>query len=251
MNIKCDYCGSFYPETDPNCPNCGATNPRTAQTSVPKTIEELKAFCQSKNMPLEKMRFFIGVDYREPKAFGIYKDENGHFIVYKNKADGSRAVRYDGPDEAYAVNEIFQKLKSEVALRREMKATGQTPSTSKRKRDGISWITIIIVIILIALYVWPRGPETGYYLYNNDYYYYQDSSWYYYDAGSWILADTVDSLLADDASDYYQGGSYSGSYGVDDFSDSSYYEDSTDWDSDWDDSYDSWDSSGTDWSSDW
>ena len=30
--------------------------------------------------------------------------------AYKNKADGSRSVRYDGPDEAYAVSEIFAKL---------------------------------------------------------------------------------------------------------------------------------------------
>lgn len=59
-------------------------------------------------------RFFIGEDYKEPKAFGIYQDGN-RFIVYKNKADGSRAIRYDGLDEAYAVNEIYLKLKEEIA----------------------------------------------------------------------------------------------------------------------------------------
>ena len=87
-------------------------------TRIPQTIEELKAFCAEKGMPLEKMRFFIGENIQQPKAFGIYRDENDRFVVYKNKADGSRAVRYSGPDEAYAVSELYLKLKSEVDLRR-------------------------------------------------------------------------------------------------------------------------------------
>lgn len=59
----------------------------------PKTIEELKQFCADKGMPLEQMRFYIGEDYREPRAFGIYQDENGEFVVCKDKSDGSRAIR--------------------------------------------------------------------------------------------------------------------------------------------------------------
>ncbi len=31
-------------------------------------------------------------------------------IVYKNKADGSRSIRYRGPDEAYAVRALYEKL---------------------------------------------------------------------------------------------------------------------------------------------
>ena len=50
----------------------------------PKTIEELKAFCAEKGMPLEQMRFYIGEDFPEPRAFGIFQDENGEFVVYKN-----------------------------------------------------------------------------------------------------------------------------------------------------------------------
>ena len=80
----------------------------------PKTIEELKAFCAEKGMPLEQMRFYIGEDFPEPRAFGIFQDENGEFVVYKNKADGTRSVRYHGTDEAYAVNELYEKLKSET-----------------------------------------------------------------------------------------------------------------------------------------
>ena len=82
---------------------------------VPKTIEELKAWAKAMNLPLADMRTFIGEDYRGPKAFGIYKDpDDGTFVVYKNKADGSRAVRYKGSDEAYAVNELYMKMKERV-----------------------------------------------------------------------------------------------------------------------------------------
>lgn len=56
------------------------------------------------------------MDFRQPKAFGIYKDSDGNFVVYKNKGDGTRAERYRGKDEAYAVNEIYQKLRSEIQI---------------------------------------------------------------------------------------------------------------------------------------
>lgn len=47
------------------------------------------------------------MDFRQPKAFGIYKDSDGNFVVYKNKGDGTRAEHYRGKGEAYAVNEIY------------------------------------------------------------------------------------------------------------------------------------------------
>ena len=76
------------------------------------SIEELKQKCAEKNMPLEKMRFFIGKDMKEPKCFGVYQDETtGDWIVYKNKANGERALRYSGPDEARAAQEIWDKIK--------------------------------------------------------------------------------------------------------------------------------------------
>ncbi len=77
-----------------------------------KTIEDLCGWYNAHNLPpYETTRFFIGVDYKKPRAFGIYRDGN-EFVVYKNKDNGERAVRYKGPDEAYAVNEIYLKLKS-------------------------------------------------------------------------------------------------------------------------------------------
>ena len=103
---------------------------------VPKTIEELKAFAKAKNLPLEEMRFFIGVDYKEPKGFGIYEDQDGNFIVYKNKGDGTRAERYRGKDEAYAVNEIYQKMKTEVQIRREKTALPDRLRVKRKKPNS-------------------------------------------------------------------------------------------------------------------
>ena len=118
MKVKCDYCGQMIDEGLSNCPHCGgsvsAVN-RVAKTQ-PQTIEELKQWYVDHNLPPEETtRFFIGKDIKQPKAFGIYKNSNGDFVVYKNKANGERAVRYQGSDEGYAVNELYQRLKSEIA----------------------------------------------------------------------------------------------------------------------------------------
>lgn len=121
MNIRCDYCGNFLDEQSDRCPHCGAPVPhvtRSAAGGTPRTIEEMIAFCNARGIPYERMRFFLGRDFREPRAFGIYQDSDGNFIVYKNKTDGSRLVRYRGTDEAFAVNEIFQKMLTEVRLRK-------------------------------------------------------------------------------------------------------------------------------------
>ena len=106
----------MIPETVEQCPYCGASNNSIKRTAdgTPKTIAELAKWYEDRHLPpYEITRFFIGIDYRQPRAFGIYQDEN-EFIVYKNKADGTRAVRYQGTDEAYAVNELYLKLKDEI-----------------------------------------------------------------------------------------------------------------------------------------
>ncbi len=112
---KCVFCGGDVSSRDRICPRCGGTNEcfisgSSHAFSLPKTIEELKNYCAERELPLERLRFFIGENYQAPKAYGIYKAGDNRFIVYKNKADNSRSVRYDGPDEAYAVSELFAKL---------------------------------------------------------------------------------------------------------------------------------------------
>ena len=90
MKIKCDYCGNTYEDTLEKCPSCGGPNPSHKNDNRPKTIEELKIWYQERNLPApEVTRFFIGTDYRQPKAFGIYKDDQGVFVSDgKNEKDG-------------------------------------------------------------------------------------------------------------------------------------------------------------------
>lgn len=112
QKVNCNFCGAEILTTDEKCPNCGAVNRNYVRTSAdtPKTIEELKAWCDKRGIKLDKLHMHIGENYKKPKAFGIYKEGN-EFIVYKNKDTGQRAIRYQGTDEEYAVNELFQKIR--------------------------------------------------------------------------------------------------------------------------------------------
>lgn len=100
MKIKCEFCGTMMDDTQSVCPSCGAPNRNVRRSSgdQPLTIEELRQWYEGKGLPPEEVtRFFIGKDIREPKAFGIYYEEDtGNYVVYKNKASGERSVRYRG-----------------------------------------------------------------------------------------------------------------------------------------------------------
>lgn len=275
MRIKCDYCGSMIEEQNDVCPNCGATLDGVNRFAggQPRTIEELKQWYIARKLPPEEVtRFFIGKDIREARAFGIYQDAAGDFVVYKNKANGQRAVRYQGADEAYAVNELYQKLKGEIAARKSQSATRRyydnTPGTShsntaktKTVMTGI-WGVIFLgtIITSISMGLKSGGPSRGYYQYEGDTYYYQSNSWYYYDEvdDSWsYLNDTeIPEDLSSNKGEYRTTYNHNGQR----FEDSIWYIEETysdndyddDWDSDYDwDSGDSWDSGGTDWDSDW
>lgn len=277
MRLKCEYCEHYLADTDERCPNCGAPNPNLKRNAVkiPQTIEELKAFCAQHNLPLEKMHFHIGEDYKEPKAFGIYKDEKTeNFVVYKNKSDGTRAVRYEGKDEAYAVNEIYQKMKAEITEERaysvehgatmpNKNSSSSTKNSNKRigKIIGIVIACYMGVILLCAIIGGIFGflgntAGTGYYKYNGDLYYQRNGSWYIYDNdyNDWY-STTVDDDLQDNYEDYFESYSYDSSYGGSNYTDSdsyysNYYDTDNNWDDDWDD--DDWDyDSGSSWDSGW
>lgn len=240
----------------------------------PQTIAELLAFCNEKGMPLRTMRFFIGEDYPEPKAFGIFQDADGDFVVYKNKADGTRAIRYKGPDEAFAVNEIYEKLKSEVELRRNMRGdSGYSVSRSGGNGSGASAAstslkTKIFAGVVIALSIFGIGacvykemhtPKRGYYRHNDTYYYYDTDDWYYYDDLAWVLIDDDDlGFYEDDYRDYFLSDDIESDYPVGDFRNSDYYdgyyerEDDYDWgDNDGGNDWGDWDAGATDWGTDW
>ena len=144
MKIKCDYCNADINEYDEKCPNCGAVNVHLQRNAkdAPQTIDELKEWYKEQNLPPEQItRFFIGKNYKKPKAFGIYKDEtSGNYVVYKNKDTGIRAIRYKGKDEAFAVNELYLRLKKEIL---NQKSIHQKGSLRKLNRSLLFCVDVV------------------------------------------------------------------------------------------------------------
>ena len=289
MKTFCDYCGSVIDDTIEKCPNCGAVNVHIQRSGdqIPKTIEELQAFAQEKGIPLEKMRFFIGVDYKEPRAFGIYKEPStGNCVVYKNKADGSGAIRYQCTDEAYAVNEIYQKMRAELLERKQADLDkGRTSNTyaspkpaQRKKRSGCAnAMMLAIVISLVAIFGFSfivmaindaKTPKKGYYDYKGTPYYYTGGAWYTPDDdGNWTRDYNTPDRLEENYNDYFEARDYSNldsdyaddieEYQTEADSNYNYDNDNDSWndsnwdDNDWDYDYDSYDWGDSDWDSDW
>ena len=257
MKIKCDFCGSIIDETLKNCPNCWATLSGANRTSSeqPKTIEELQAWYVAHHLPPEHItRFFIGKNITEPKAFGIYKDVNGDCVVYKNKSTGERAIRYKGADEAYAVNELYQRLKAEI-VDQKSRSQGNTPPASqgtrskyptaqpkKKKKKGCLIAIILFVLFSMLVAIFDKSAPSGYYRYQGTEYYHYGSSWYYYDekTDDWYESKSMSDEINEDNADVYRYDNHVGK----DFKSSSWYDagshnndydwdDDDDWDSDW------------------
>jgi len=288
MQIKCDYCNSMIDEGLESCPHCGAplSGVNRTASSQPQTIEELQAWYTAHNLPPEYItRFFIGKNITEPKAFGIYKTETGDFVVYKNKANGERAVRYQGSDEKYAVNELYQRLRAEIVdqkannnVKKQSNNYSNSKTTSSTPVKKRNWGCIIPIIVLVfgalgwfTKYAYDM-PEKGYYNYQGNEYYHQGDKWYSYDkeTDAWSLTnESMSSILSKEithenqdqyriSSDDHQGQSfeetpwYDNGYHSNEGSSYSSYDDDDGWDSDssWDDD-DDWDSGSSDWDSDW
>jgi hypothetical protein len=258
---KCQYCGATLLSSDPVCPQCGAPNPhyvkpeQTHQIFDPKTIEELKQYCAERGMPLLKMRFFIGEDYKEPRAFGIYQD-GSDFVVYKNKDDGTRAIRYQGPDEEHAVSELYEKLLDECH-NRGIYPDGDTEkgvrtANSRFKQKIISLVVMVAAVLYFfgsCIYGAVAHRKDGYYQFAEDapiYYHYGDD-WFIGSGSDWI--STSEPTYEGNSSQYYLGEDYSSDWGVSDFKESDTYERISESSSSSD--YSSWNSSDTNWSSDW
>ena len=205
--------------------------------TVPKTILELKEYCERNNLTPSKTRFFIDYDYSGAKAFGIYKDNlTGEFVVYKNKADGSRVERYRGTDEEFAVLELYDRLQSEIANQKLRYAAemaerernkyeeprydqdrifhdeiindfgnntfSDNHRSNNRNSDDQNFvnkiISVIIILISIILGLAGFGGNGGYSSYNDDNYSYSSS--YSHDSG-WS-SDNWDSGFTDWDSDW-------------------------------------------------
>ncbi|MBE5807383.1 MAG: zinc ribbon domain-containing protein [Clostridiales bacterium] len=299
QNDRCPACGAMTQPDDKYCPQCGIPLRAEAKTAfgesgepgaktafgesgepgttgfdengVPETIEALKQWCEGKGMPLRKMRFFIDEDYRGARAFGIYREPHDAygrnadvFVVYKNKSDASRAERYRGPDEAYAVRELYEKLLDECH-KRDKWPDGRPQEAVRRSRGEKSikaliagLVTAVAVIAVLAGFVYMIYED--YVSHSHDgYYAWDDAALYYLYGGDWYFDDgyghwtrTYDTPYDDyaDYEGYYLGDDYESDWGYSDFSRSDTWEDLHESD-DSDDDYDDWDWSDTDWDSDW
>lgn len=284
MEIKCEYCGSYISEKEEFCSKCGAVNAgfKRSTDGTPKTISELKAWYKAKNLPpMEVTRFFIGENYKNPRAFGIY-EENGEYIVYKNKDDGSRAIRYSGSDEAYAVNEIYLKLKSEILNQKAHNINNQKNKKSGKNETSFDKISSIIGLIMavtfiggfiISAFFFIKGitetvkdmPYAGnYYSYDYNTYYcnsYVNDDWYWYDYDyDDYVPVTLPSEMYDNIQNYKISEDEEWDSSIERFEDTETGQyvnslnesSSSDSDSDYSwDSSDSWDSDSSDWDSDW
>ena len=275
---RCPRCGALILPNEKFCSQCGA--PLTGAAGAagvgvgpgdggnsgwrpgtrPRTIEQLQDFCAYHEMPLERMRFFVGEDYQQPRAFGIYRDGD-RFVVYKNKDDGSRAVRYNGPDEACAVGELYDKLLDECH-KRDIWPDGKPKDLEKRMKAEKRRLVAIAVVgaLLMATigFIFSRiGAKTHA---NDGYYRFDDTGYYYCYAGDWFFDDGDYDWMPvtygpyddyDDWSGYYVGDTYDRSWGCSDFETSAAWaqiqEESRTSSSD----YNNWSSDDTDWSSDW
>lgn len=290
MKITCDYCGGLFDDTLTQCPNCGGVNKNVRRSTIdqPVTIEELAQWYADRGLPpYETTRFFIGENHQGPRAFGIYKDGN-NFIVYKNKDDGSRAVRYEGTDEAYAVNELFQRLKQEIVEQKAGRAgssavesteqVSQTTGNSDgRKQKSVIGKIIRWVVLLYALYLLAQGVfglfgpkmltmfgsnkdkiQDGYYQYCNETYYHDTYNlqdlWYEYDYNTqeWDEVDksNVPEELKTNSKDFYDTSVWNPDSQYTDFSTVEKYQHSSYSSSDSNDSWYNDDSSSYDWGSD-
>jgi len=281
---RCPHCGALILPNEKFCSQCGAPLTGAADTAGaantgeqtpanaavagssgwqpgtrPRTIEQLQDFCAYNEMPLERMRFFVGEDYREARAFGVYREDR-RFVVYKNRSDGSRVVRYDGPDEAYAVGELYDKLLDECH-RRDIWPDGKPADLEKRrkseKRRRIAIAVVAVLLIGTLGYIFYRiGAKMhaydGYYRFESPgiYYCYGDD-WYYSDDSDWVRTDDVPYDNYDDRADYYIGDTYDSSWGYSDFEQSQAWAQIQEESRTSSDDYNSWDSGDTDWDSDW
>ncbi|MBQ1371968.1 MAG: hypothetical protein IIY70_03460 [Oscillospiraceae bacterium] len=247
----CGSCKVKYSNKLDNCPNCGALNPAhipvEAATEynfrMPKTLRELEQLLEDNRLSPSNIRLHLREDYPGPLCCGIFQDGEGNFVVYKNRIDGSRLVRYRGPDESYAVGELVDKMLEQVEVRRALHVvlpheqgsmTVQKDSAPKGKKPGrssgkrrskIKWnylglfSPLLIVLLLWVVMNW-NSTKPGYYLYQNSYYYYQDSDWFVYQGDTWFPTVPV---FATDSSRYFRSERFSTSFGIADFASSGYY----------------------------
>ena len=263
--------------------NHNQSNEEPKKFRIPKTIEELKQWYKDMNLPHETVtRFFIGKNVTYKRAFGIYQDpETNNFVVYKNKDTGERKIRYEGPNEAHAVKELYDRLVAEIKnqkahnvqnskIRNSKKFDSKKDNLQKEKwysgkpsnpsSDDMSLLLVILAFICFFFIIMPTGntkshifsntPDTGYYYYDDSIYYFLHGIWYINDGNNnWSEYDGDKSELNKNYKNY-EDNNDSSNADKHTFEDSEYYSnDDYSYDSGSSSNYSSgWDS-GSSWSS--
>ena len=264
MSWKCQHCAQTNEDTAVLCSSCGSEPSREEplltetlsqgtcevidwENGLPTTLEDLQEWVTFHNLPPEETtRFFIGKNLTEARLFGIYRDGE-KVVVYKNKSDGSRFIRYQGSDEAFAVREFLTRLRQEIQAQK---------SRSGNRKKAFPLLSILFSLLTaFGIAVTLLETPAGYYRYEDQLYYYSHSTWYIsLGENSWSKAGTVPGELAKNHQKYFCSEGYQSTYGACDFLLSTYYfsEVADTWESSdqWDVS-DLWDATFTDWDSDW
>ena len=245
--IICRKCKTpLNPNTElAHCPHCGAdlTKAKAVVYRKPETLEELFDFVDRNEIPVDDLHIYLCENEKDdPKAFGIYRTKKGEYIVYKNKPKGERQFKYRGPDEAFAVNVMYMKLRENVDFRSRPKDKNTSKSEKRQKQIRMYRAAVAAIIVIVAAMLVNNGIQkvqvrqfgpTGYYTINGTtYYHVKKSEWYVFDKNQYHWIESTDPFQTRFGSndsvnrtDYFISETYKDEYrDIYDFSDRERYE---------------------------
>ena len=236
----CPLCGApVAPEEEPAPEPAAPAQPETA----PRTVTELLALCDSFEVDPAAHSFFIGKDEKDASGYGLFLDEFGDYVFYRNHTDGRRAIRYKGRDEGYAVGELYRRMKAAHVFRRPAARQESDESSrshhhhshrshrqrrkARRMRRIIAAAVAVVACIVAAVVLrWQSlQPKDGYYHYQGRYYYLQHRQWYAYDSvmDKWGKTEANPTIVAN-YQVYYRSTYYWEGSPVSDFQSSGFYD---------------------------
>lgn len=252
MDKKMVYRPDLAEDAEEFCPLCGAPvvmeeetleqDNTPEQEVVPETIAALRELCVSRSVDAESRGFFLDSNREHHGGYGIYLDNDGDFVFYKNHSSGEKSIRYKGKDEAYAVRELYGRMKKDGCFPLTVKknqpkensshghhrsgSSGKHRRVQRKKRVVIAVaLLLVLAVSAAAVYVWyANQPKDGYYHYHDDYYYLQKGSWYCYNSVMEKWEPVIpEAILMTNHKVYYRSIYYwEGSY-ITDFKDSGFY----------------------------
>ena len=113
------------------CPRCGTPN-REGDPDLPATVDELHALCRRRGIHPHALHFYFSPEHHEPKAHGLYRGEDGQFVVYKNLLNGERETLYRGESESEAVRQLYGSLCRKLC-REEHRSPSPQPEENARR----------------------------------------------------------------------------------------------------------------------